>query len=516
MAVPSMPFTVLALAPFNPVPESSYRPQIVTVVEEGLDQAFSEIGPSLSIPVPQHLCPEGRVDLHIRSMKDFHPDGLVQATPFLKNISEALAYIKEAAGAGAEEIYQRLKDWPDLPIEISYEPGEKRQAGSGTVDNILSMVASPGGGSGGSGSPQAWASSLTEALEQCVWHIFNSDVFRTHESAWRGAEFMLKRARHVRLKLVSVSAAVLEDVLDHLQEELMDDPPSLILVDLGLDSSTRGLDLLDRIAALGESMLAPVFAWIGQGFFHLSKWSEFSKLSYIPHFLDEASFAKWRRLCGLPAANWMGVLMNRFLARHPYGPENKPRTLSLEEPGPLWIGPVWALGALMGMRVKETGWPTRFSEYNSTFLEDMPVHGEEGGARSAVELEVPTDRIGQLQEAGIMTLVGPSNKDTAFIAKAATAAGGSINYQLVVSRLIGILLRLRDEMDQDLDASAVGDELRSAFVKVWESTGHDPPDDLEVSAEETGPGAPLTVSVRMTPPKDVLPSGEKVELTLNW
>jgi type VI secretion system protein ImpC len=530
MSVPSIPFTILAMAPFNPVPEVSYNPRVVLVDPADLDGAFEELGPSLSISVPDSLVASGWLDLKLSRMEGFHPDGLIEDTPYLRNLLEARDFIRDSLdkGAGAEEIYNRLNSWPDLPVKINYAPSGKSAPAksSSSVDDILSMVAVPGadpgsGGSAGSpGDPAAWADDIERALVQLMVNIFSNDDFRRFEAPWRGLELLVKQGLgeqgdKVRLKLCSVSTAALAQSLEALQDDLIADPPSVILVDLSLDASPMAFDLLDRLAGLAENLLAPVVAQIDERFFHLSRWEDLHKLPYIPNHLEQPQYAKWRRLQGLPAADWLGVMANGFLARHPYGGENKPRLVEFMEGKNLFSGPVWALGCLMARRVRESGWPTGFTVSRENFLTDLGLKSDDGPPRSTAA-EISEERIHQFVDAGIMPLAGPPGKAEAFIAKSATVSGNSFSYQLLLSRLISLVLWCKDNFESGMGPSETEINLLAAFGEYWTSTGHEPPADMNISVTETEPGQPFMVSISLTPGGEILPSGQKVELTLGW
>lgn len=522
MATMKMPFTILALAPFNAVPEVGFKPKIITVDQDNISRAMEEIGPSLYLPLSKDLCPAGGISLAIASMDDFSPDAIIQKNDFLKDIREAIKYLRESIGAVSEEnIRGKLEDWPDLPINIpAAGPKASAPSSGGAVDDILSMVSGSGPGptAGSSGGPEAWAAELEDTLGKILFQIFAHQDFRRHESAWRGAEVFLKQGGNnpsVRLQLCSISMDALGPGLETLQSELMEDPPSMLLVDLAFDSSARSFELLEKIACLAEDMLLPAAVWINGNFFHLSSWRELHKLSYIPHYLEEQQFAKWGRLKGLSAANWMAVTCNRFLTRLPYGRHNTPESVSFNEDKHLWVAPVWALGSLLAKRVLENGWPTRFIEYNSTMVEGLAVQTEDDGPLSATEAVMEEDRISQFVEAGIIPLVGGAGKPSAFMAKSATVAGGSVGYQFVLARMISLLFWCKDNFDQEGPAETEAN-LKASFEEYWKSTGHDPPEDMEISVTEENPGQPYVVGISMTPPGKVLPSGQRIELSLNW
>jgi len=117
MQIPSIPFTIVALAPFTSLNNTAWREDTVAIDSETFDTVMETLNPKFFIPVPREICPEGRLDITCSKMKDFHPDGLVRHNTFLKNLMEAKGFIEdcERKGMALGEIVSGLKQWPDLP-----------------------------------------------------------------------------------------------------------------------------------------------------------------------------------------------------------------------------------------------------------------------------------------------------------------------------------------------------------------------------------------------------------------
>ena len=146
MQIPTMPFKILAVGPFLPGIENLWPDGPIRVDKSHLDETLKEFGLTLDIPVPRELCLLGELTVSINKFKDFHPDLLMENTPVLKNLSEARRFLEEAKprGLSDEEIYTRLKGWPDLPPQIRFEPLKTRPDSRSSVDDILNMVVFPG------------------------------------------------------------------------------------------------------------------------------------------------------------------------------------------------------------------------------------------------------------------------------------------------------------------------------------------------------------------------------------
>jgi type VI secretion system protein ImpC len=349
--------------------------------------------------------------------------------------------------------------------------------------------------------------------------IYSNKDFRSLEAAWRGLQLLIRQGGingEIQVQIVPVSIETLEESLDNLMAQLVRDIPSLVIVDLPFNNSPRSLECLEKIARFAETLLAPTLCWVTQEFLHLASWDDLNKLSYLPHYLDEPPFAKWRNLADSSSARWLAVTCNRFLARFPYGPENRPRMVPFKEAEPLWISPVWGVGCLISQSVEKIGWPTRFTDWQDIRLQDLALDMSQKGKPIAVETAIPEDRIDQFARAGITPLLGFRNKDIAFVLGEATVGKGSLSYQMFASRITHFVLWCKDHLSEDLDAEALENALYRAFSAFWQQTGQAGPKDISISTDKPSKDNKIPLHIVVEPSIQVLPSGEKMELEFLW
>jgi type VI secretion system ImpB/VipA family protein len=183
MQVPSIPFKVLALASFIPQ-EGGISPQHPLRVDKtNVDQVMEGLGPNLFIPLPKHLCPAGGLSIRFNKLKDFHPDVLIRNTPFLRNLLEAKKFVEEAKtkGLSQDEVTQCVKSWPDLPLEIKFEPPKLEIKSESPIDEILKLVSMPEGGPTYSGEIQSIPIQIDSLLRQILSHLFSHEEMRNLE-----------------------------------------------------------------------------------------------------------------------------------------------------------------------------------------------------------------------------------------------------------------------------------------------------------------------------------------------
>ncbi len=517
MQVPVLPFKILALGPFLPGMDTLWSHGPIRVDKSNLDAVFKEFGLTLNIPVPKELHPPGQLNLSLKRFKDFHPDRIIENTPILNNLWEARRFFEEATlrGLSEEEVSNRLKEWPDLPLRFRFEPQKKSPDSPNPVDDILRLIAIPDQAPIPSGSVSSLIVRIDSHLRQVLTHIFSYQPLRDLESVWQGLHFLIKQAERdgeIILSLFPASFETIEETLSKLTIRLIEDPPNLVVLDLPFDNSPRSIVLLEQIARFAETLLTPSLFWITSKFFYLDHWDEMGKLPFMPHYLEEPAFAKWRTLGRTHSARWIAASCNRFLVRFPFGTDNRPRLIHFEEPHPLWISPVWAIGSLISQSFIKEGWPTRFTAWREFRLENLALFAQEENKPIPTEVSFSDERINQLLKVGILPLVPVPDRDTVFLPAETTVAGGSIAYQLFLSMITQFIFWCRDNLDPiDLEAS-----LKRAFVLFWERSGHPTPQDLAISVSRPGPERSVMVRLTFSPSRQILPSGERIEMEFKW
>ena len=523
MKAPHIPFKILALAPFAGQDCPVWEKAPVRVDPKDLDQAIEDIEPTCSISVPHSLCSNEGIELKFTKLKDFHPDSLVQNNHALQNLWEAKVWVEEAVkkNLAPQEINARLEQWPNLPpIRVEIAPQKPQTISRNSVDKILDMVALPNEQSKHSPESQDATRQIETILKQILELIFSDETFRMLESSWRGLNLLLRqihvRNSDLRIEIVPASLDSLDETLAALTAEVIDALPSLILVDVDFDNSPRSLDVFQRVAQFAETLLVPVITWIRPAFFHIDTWQDIKKLAFLPHYLEESPYARWQSLKRAPSSGWLAVTCNRFLLRYQYGKDNKPRTIPFEEQKPLWISPVWALGSLICQSFVDTGWPTRFTDWQQIHIEDLPLNIKDQDTPLPTEASFDRDRIDQFIRSGIIPLAAAQGKDIVFVSDEITVDDTSLSFQLLLSRITQLVLWCRDHFEKGLKGADLEEELAKAFYSFWEKSGHSGPESLEISAGQPDQEDIIPVRIMVKPSRDILPSRKQVELNFRW
>ncbi len=522
-------YHILALAPLSGSPGALSAPPVTGLDLEGLDRAVETLGPSVSVPVPGALCPERALTFSATGLTSFSPKGVVKACPFLERLSRAADLVEEETRKGTpEDAIARIvrERWPDVPQDLSTVPSKpparEKPPQGGVVDDILSMVALSGNGASakaprGEGSLKARMEQLMARLLKAV---FDDAGFRRLEASWRGVETLLRQGAvrpggSVTVDLCPVSAETLGETLQGLKTTFSAAPPNLVLVDLPFESSPPHVERLERVANVAAELLVPAAVWAPARFFHIPTWRELETLPYIGHHLEGMGYAPWRRLADHDGARWTAVLVNRFLTRPAYGKDNPPRPVFFEEEAPLWVAPVWALGALMGQSVVRWGWPTRFTDTEGCALRNLAVDSQKEEGPCSTEALLSEDRAAEFVRAGFTPLLGVRGRDIAAIPRETALCGEAVAPPAFLNGLLGRLFRLRAdpaEADEAPSEAALIEHLRNLF----RDTGHEPPEDLSARVDPGTSGGMAVVHVELTPPASLLKGARPLAFDLTW
>ncbi|MBW2096371.1 MAG: type VI secretion system contractile sheath large subunit [Deltaproteobacteria bacterium] len=525
MEYPSFPFSILVIAPFTGRDAGRWTQGPVSVSAENLDQVIADCSLSIDIAVPTEVSTGGTLTFPLGGRKDFHPGNLLLSNGYLKNIFAARQFVLEAPskGLGHTEILERIREWENLPPLRIPDAGQKAdREGRNTIDEILNMVALPEEQAGHPGQRTGLVDQMDAALSHILELLFRDEEFQGLERTWAGLAFLLTRAGKgisrgdISVKILPSSQQALEETLNGMLLDMVREIPSLIVVDLPFDSSSHGIALLRKLAEVAETLLVPVLGWVGPEFFHIGTWDDLETLPYLPHHFERPEFAKWQKLRESTGGRWVGLTCNRFLERFPYGSEYQKGPVSFHEPVVPWRSPVWGVAALMCGSQMEIGWPSRFSEWKRFNLEDLALQDRGAKRYYATEAAFDENRIDQMIASGLIPLISFQNKDMAFVVGDPAISGGSLAFQLVLSRIVQFVLWCKENFGKDLSAADLKEKLESALSRFWEKTGHLPPEDMHISVERPDPVGPASVGMVIRPDPAVLPSREAIEFQFNW
>ena len=523
---PSSSFRVLVLAPLAPNLEPSKSPVPVAIERMDIGEVMDRLAPKLQLRSTVGS-DSISITLEPRTLKDFNPDQIVRSIPALTGIQKARDLYRESRkeGMSESEIRARLDAWPNLPpLQWPEKPPPREDTdvseSSDPLSNLLNMVAMPSEPS--SKTTTATYRSIDDQLQtlisEAIEGIIDDEGLKSLEAAWRGLDLLIRSARgqdNLEIEVLPITSESLDGIIADITPSLIERLPQLILIDTPFENIAPHLDTLNQIATLSETLMVPTVIWTPSRFFGLDSWQALNTLPYIPHLLDEPRFAKWQALRRTDASHWLCASCNRFLIRHRYGPDNPIRTAPIREKTPLWISPVWAIGGLIIKSISQAGWPTRFTDHQTIFLEDLALEPTPRDDRLPTEAEISENRLHQLVKAGFVPLIAFRNRDIAFCPAETTLAGGSLNRQMLMTLTIQSLLSCRESSSPNLHPTEVERLIEQTLLDGFTHHG-DPTPRIRVVSKASETGEPMTVHITLHLSRAILPDGRPIELGFGW
>jgi type VI secretion system protein ImpC len=277
-------FVVLVVAELSGRAEYSTRatrsPRLVPVDRSSFDGVMAELAPSIAVEVPEPWSgKQQRIDLRFASLKDFRPAELAEKIAPLRTCLEAHRVLARVgrreldAQAARAELGRLLPESNrrDALLRGLATPAEAakdttKDTGS-ALDRLLAQVdltpaAQAGAAPAGAGF-EAALSDVRAALAELLTAVVEHPEVKRLEERWRGLSAFVKDAAASGVGLQLFDGADPEQAIFALKTLVgrrTGVVPDLIVVDQQFSSSARDVDLLERWAALGEELLAPVIA----------------------------------------------------------------------------------------------------------------------------------------------------------------------------------------------------------------------------------------------------------------
>jgi type VI secretion system protein ImpC len=245
----------------------------------------------------------------------------------------------------------------------------------------------------------------TERLRAILHH----PKFQALEAAWRGLFFLVREVdtdAELKICLLDLTLPELVAHADQLRTSLAERGPWAVLVgNFGFGQSDAEVRALRRIAVLAGALEAPFVA----------------EAAVLPE--DDAMAGPWGELRASGEAEWLGLVMPRFLLRLPYGEATSPiESFGFEEMQGsqhekyLWGNPAIVCAILLGQGFTSSGW-----ELNQIprRVEGLPLHvyreNGEAVAKPCAEILLSQSDAEDLLEAGVMPLVTVKGQDAAVL-----------------------------------------------------------------------------------------------------
>ena len=248
--------------------------------------------------------------------------------------------------------------------------------------------------------------------------VLHHPKFQEVESAWRGLKFLIDRCdfrSNIKVELLDVSKDALQTDFEDSPETLQSglyrhiytqeydtpggEPITAMVSNFEFRREAPDIGLLNEISRVAAAAHCPFLGSVGTRFFDKEKIEEVPKIQDVSSYMERAEYIRWKSFRDSEDSRYVGLVMPRFLLRHPYGDENPVRGFQYTEDvkregheNYLWGNATFAFAANMAESFKRHGWTVniRGPEAGGK-VENLPIHHYDVG--KGKQAKIPTEVI---------------------------------------------------------------------------------------------------------------------------
>ena len=173
--------------------------------------------------------------------------------------------------------------------------------------------------------------------------ILHNKSFQELESTWRGIRFLVERTNFNENVKIDLLHATKEEILDDFENNLDitqstlykqiysaeygqfgGEPVGAIVADYELDKSNQDMTFLNKMSSIAAMSHSPLLTSLSAKFFGLDNFGELENIKDLKSMLEGPQYTRWRTFRENEDAKYTGCMVNRFLTRSPYVPEDNP------------------------------------------------------------------------------------------------------------------------------------------------------------------------------------------------
>lgn len=434
------------------------NPGLQTIDAHDFDAVMARTKPRAFFDVPGKLGGKTfAVDITLLSIKDFEPARAGALLPALSPLRDFVARARDlqsgslspaafkqdlAAYAALpalapilDELLDLIGGKPTAPARAD-EPdaGKAPAAVDSAIASIFSMVDTGAPATGTSSAVDAAGADIAgggrfnlagpiaraqKLLESQLAEVIHHPQWRALERAWRGLHLLCRNGKAAQIEILHAPKDELPAILRaHVVEPDQQGrtaPVSLVLCDLELANTPADVALVQELGEIGGDLMAPLVLALDAGFLGVESMAALAAMDHPAGLFTDSAFDQWRSLRDKECARWLVATVNGYAARAPFA-SKQGLAEEATEAGVLWASPVWLVGAAVARSQENTGWPS-----NHTGLTDGEISGlavfDIAGRDSQYPLQAlfPEDAVRALARAGVTTLVGQPNHDSAWL-----------------------------------------------------------------------------------------------------
>lgn len=287
-------------------------------------------------------------------------------------------------------------------------------------------------------------SGIDQKLTSQLNEIMHHENFQKLESSWRGLQFAVDRTdfrQNIKVEMLNCTKEKLLEDFDDAPETVQSglykqlytheydtpgaDPFSFIVANYEFDRSAEDITLLQNVAKVAAATHCPFISAVNPHFFGMDSLDPLTNHPDIHSIFETHEYIKWKAFRESEDSRYVGLTLNKFLLRLPYGQDGQSvKGFNYEEDVVqdanryLWGNPAFAFMANVNRSFANHGWAVNIrGPQGGGMVEDLPVHiftSPEGGQyRIPTEIIVPETKEFELAENGFIPLSVYKNKDYA-------------------------------------------------------------------------------------------------------
>ncbi|MGL1900519.1 MAG: type VI secretion system contractile sheath large subunit [Fibrobacterales bacterium] len=286
---------------------------------------------------------------------------------------------------------------------------------------------------------------IDEKISSQLDEIFHNEAFQKLESSWRGLKFLVDRTnfkKNIKIEVLNASKEdMVEDFEDspeiiqsalykHVYTDEYDtpggEPLGAIVSNYEFGSTPMDVNLLQNFSSVSAAAHCPFIGAVGQKFFGKDDINELPQIEDLENYMDRAEYTKWRSFRESEDSRYVGLVLPRFLLRHPYDPEANPvREFNYQEKVTgddhekyLWGNASFSFAANMTRSFADNGWCVQIrGPQAGGKVEDLPIHlydvGKGNQMKIPTEILIPETREFEFANQGFIPLSFYKNSDYA-------------------------------------------------------------------------------------------------------
>lgn len=399
----------------------------------------------------------GPINLEFRSLDDFHPDEIFKRVALFAGLRDLRKRLRnsDTFNSAAREVRESLASPPE-----STPPAEQPPEPSAASDNLLDAILSKPDGGAAAPKPtlssdlsglisdlvrphlvtvdeneqSAMVAAVDEAIGAAMRSILHNRRFQLLEAAWRGLFFLVRRTETSSDLKIFVLDATKEEASADLKAGDADsavrklfaagrdgDPWAAVVGNFAFAPGVDDTAALIRVGKAAAAARTPFISHVRPDVIGIHSLAENADPADWDLSAETDAGKLWAALRGVPEAEYLGLVIPRFLVRLPYGADTEPtEAFSFEEVTEdfghddyLWANGSFAVAQLLGKTYTELGW--HFGRQFATDVSGLPLHMFKKDGQTVyqpcAEAQLSQNAAEQLADHGLMPIVSFKNMD---------------------------------------------------------------------------------------------------------